>query len=276
MQQRADMPGRRGVYALSVSRQGLARGVGDAAPGTISVLSTAGGVCGAPDEGNTIEFGRNVEQVDVGVGQDDLRISRVHGSLAFRERCWQLSNTGSVPIRLPDARMVFEGEEPFPLCAGYTPMFIRGSHNREHLLEVYVTGPDGGLPTPRHEHVTDAPRPWPLEPNEKLVLVALGQRYLYQERWPQPWTWKETAALLAALQPEAGWTERHVADLVGRVRARLSDKRYARGCGREPVEGLTRDQVGEPIGNMLNHNLLHELTQSTTLVPRDLLLLDEP
>lgn len=268
-------PERKRVRNLSAPPYGLARGVGGTTPGTISVLSTVGGVHGSPDDGNIIEFGRNLQQVDVGIGPDDLRISRVHGTLTYRRNHWQLNNIGGVPIRMPDARLVYVGEEPFPLGTGYTPMFIRGSHYREHLLEVYVTGSNGGLPAPRHEHVTDAPSPWPLKPDEKLALVALGQAYLCHERWPQPWTWKETAALLTTLQPDAGWTDRHVADLVGRVRTRLSNEKYARACGRDPVPGLTRDQLIEPIGNMLNHNLLQELTQSSTLVPRDLQLLED-
>ncbi|WP_280408660.1 hypothetical protein [Nocardia brasiliensis] len=265
---------RNGLTALAPSTQGLAGGVGGVPPGTISVQSTVGGVSGRPEEGNVIEFGRNLRQVDVGVGPDDLRISRVHGTLTYRRAGWQLSNTGTVPIRLPQARLLFPREEPFPLLTGYTPMFIRGSHHREHLLEIYVTGEDGDVRAPRHEHVTDVAPPWPLRPEEKLVLVALGQSYLFHERWPQPWTWKETAALLATVQPEAGWTDRVVAELVGRVRAKLSDEKYARACGRLPVQGLTRDQLTEPIGNMLNHNLIQELIQSSTLVPRDLDLLD--
>lgn len=263
-----------GVYVMSAARRGLAAGVTGTAPGTISVLSTAGGVHGIPREGNRIEFGRNIEHVHVGIGHDDLRISRVHGILTYRGDRWQLGNTGRVPLRLPESRMLFDGEEPLPLALGYTPVFLQGSHDREHLLEIYVTADEERRHAPRHDHLTDQPPSWPLEPDEKLALVALGQAYLYHERWPQPWTWNDTAGLLAALQPQAGWTGRRVAELVGRVRARLSDDRYARSCGREPVPGLTRDQLCEPIGNMLNHNLLQELTRSATLVPRDLDLLD--
>lgn len=262
------------VYALPAPGRGLAGGVSGTVPGTISVLSITGGVQGLPHEGAVIEFGRNIEQVDVGVGQDDLRISRVHGTLTYRRRHWQLGTTGRVPIRLPESRLLFEGEEPLPLPAGYTPVFLRGSHNREHLLEIYVTGREEIRRAPRHEYRTDEPPPWPLDPDERLALAALGQAYLYHERWPQPWTWKDTAGLLATLQPEAGWTERRVAEVVARVRLRLSDEQFARSCGREPVPGLTRDQLSEPIGNMLNHNLLQELTRSATLVPRDLDLLD--
>lgn len=272
--QKKDRAAGASVYALSAARHGLTAGVTGTAPGTISVLSTTGGVHGIPRENTVIRFGRNIEQVHVGIGQDDLQISRVHGTLTYRHDRWQLGNTGRAPLRLPESRTLFEGEDPLPLPTGYTPVFLRGSHDREHLLEIYVTGDDEFRYTPRHEHVTDQPPPWPLEPEEKLVLVALGQAYLYHERWPQPWSWKDTAALLTALQPQAGWTGRRVAELVGRVRARLSNEKYARSCGREPVPGLTRDQLCEPIGNMLNHNLLQELTRSATLVPRDLDLLD--
>ncbi|WP_433601473.1 hypothetical protein ACQPXH_06900 [Nocardia sp. CA-135953] len=63
---------------------------------------------------------------------------------------------------------------------------------------------------------------------------------------------------------------------VRRVRARLSDEKYARACGHEPVPGLTRDLLAEPIGTMLDHNLLQELIQSTTIVLRNLYWLDGP
>jgi hypothetical protein len=50
------------------------------------------------------------------------------------------------------------------------------------------------------------------------------------------------------------------------VRARLSQG---------GVAGLTREEVGEPVGNTLNHNLVTELVQSTTLVPPDLAVLND-
>lgn len=56
-----------------------------------------------------------------------------------------------------------------------------------------------------------------------------------------------------------------VEHLVVGVRTRLS---------RDGVAGLTRAEIGEPVGNSLNHNLLRELLLSTTLVPPDLALLD--
>jgi len=38
---------------------------------------------------------------------------------------------------------------------------------------------------------------------------------------------------------------------------------------------LTRDEVGDPVGNALNHNMLVELVSSAVLVPPDLRVLDD-
>ncbi|MBF6175152.1 hypothetical protein [Nocardia blacklockiae] len=85
--------------------------------------------------------------------------------------------------------------------------------------------------------------------------ALIGTRY-----FPQA-----TARLLAQLEPDAGWKRRRVEELVTAVRQRLS---------RLGVPGLTADEVPQPIGNMLNHNLIQQLMQSGTLVPRDLALID--
>lgn len=37
---------------------------------------------------------------------------------------------------------------------------------------------------------------------------------------------------------------------------------------------LTREELGEPVGNALNDNLIRALLTSTTLVPMDLALID--
>ena len=43
---------------------------------------------------------------------------------------------------------------------------------------------------------------------------------------------------------------------------------------RTPVPGILRDDgVGEPVGNVLNHNLIRALLKNTTLLPNDLDLL---
>jgi hypothetical protein len=98
-----------------------------------------------------------------------------------------------------------------------------------------------------------------------LVLVVLGQRYLRHEAHPAPLSWNQVAEQLAELQPQVGWTAKSAEHVVGAVRRRLA---------RREVRGLTRDEVGEPVGNALNHNLLLELLLSTTLVPPDLRLVD--
>ncbi|MBO0882114.1 MAG: hypothetical protein J2P17_17595 [Mycobacterium sp.] len=243
----------------------LARGVPPAEPGTIHVLSLAGGITFTPREGRTVTFGRNRPDVHVCLGEDDPRVSRQHGTLRHEGGRWWLSNTGRLPIRLPAALLLFRDEESIPLDDGYTPMFVRGSIRREHLLEVHVTGASGIHPRPRPEDVTQPPRTWMLSDEERLALVALGQRYLLHEVRPQPLSWKDAADELALVQPDAGWTHRKVEHTVVRVRSRLS---------KHGVSGLTRDEIGEPVGNSLNDNLIHELLLSTTLVPPDLTLLD--
>lgn len=160
---------------------------------------------------------------------------------------------------------VFPGEEPLPLATGYTPLFLGGSRGREHLLEIFVSGPGGERPQARHGDVTRPPRVWVLTGQERLSLVALGRRCLLQEPRPQPLTWKQTAARPAELRPRAGWTEKRVEHAVNAVRLPLS---------RAGVPWLTREEVGEPVGNALNDHLMRALMASTTLVPRDLALIE--
>lgn len=146
-----------------------------------------------------------------------------------------------------------------------TPLFAGGSRGREHLLEVYVTDAEGGHRAPRHGDVTRPPRVWTLTDAERLALVALGRRYLQHEPRPQPLTWRQTAAQLADVRSGEGWTDKRVEHLVNAVRLRLS---------RDGVPGLTREEVGEPVGNALNDHLIRALLTSTTLVPMDLAVID--
>jgi hypothetical protein len=252
--------------ALSVDYGSLAFGVPPSAPHTIFVLSIAGGVVVPPGPGRrTVLFGRNKLDVQVCVGADDRKVSRQHGSLVYERNRWWLTNIGRLPIRLPGSQLLFTGEEPVPLAEGYTPLFLPGSATREHLLEVHVTGSDGERPQSRHRDVTQPPRSWRLDEQERLVLIVLGQRYLLHEARPQPLTWRQAAEQLAELRPDEGWTAKRVEHLVGAVRIRLS---------RGGVPGLTREEVGEPVGNTLNDTLVRELMLSTTLVPPDLAVLD--
>jgi hypothetical protein len=240
--------------------ESLAWGVGETVPGTIFVQSVTGRITFGPGEGRTLLFGRGDPDVHVCVGETDRGVSRRHGELFYRGGRWWLSNTGTRPIRVA-ARLVSPGEAPILLDGGYTPLFVQGTGGREHLLEVYVVGLEGHVPAARHHDPTQPPRVWRLSPDERLALVALGQRYLRHEPDPQPLTRRDTARLLAEARPDDHWTVKRVEHLVNDVRQRLS---------KGGVSGLTEKEVGTPVGNALNHNLLRELIRSTTLVPLDL------
>jgi hypothetical protein len=242
----------------------LAFGVPRTAPGAIYALAIGGGFAVGPREGRTVVFGRNKPEVHVCIGEDDRRVSRQHGSLTCQSGQWWVRNTGRLPIRLPGSQWLFADEESIPLTIGYTPLFVPGTQGREHLLELYVTGEDGTRPRPRPGDLTEPPRTWRLDPDERLVLIALGQRYLLHEGDPQPLGRQQVADELNLLRPGV-WTARRVEHTVKAVRERLS---------RAGVPGLTREEVGEPVGNKLNDNLVRELLLSTTLVPPDLRMLE--
>jgi hypothetical protein len=254
-----------GGKPLPAGQSSLAFGAPPSVPGTMHALAIAGGITVGPREGRTIVFGRNRPEVHVCIGENDRRVSRHHGELIHRRDQWWVRNTGRVPVRLPGSRLLFADDEPIPVNAGYTPLFMRGSSGREHVLELYVAGPDGQSPGTYHGDPTQPPRTWKLSPVERLVLIVLGQRYLLHETHPQPLSWRLTAEHLAELQPDTEWGPKKVEHLVAAVRTRLS---------KGGIAGLTREEVGEPVGNTLNHNLIRELMESTTLVPPDLQLLD--
>ncbi|MCX5420547.1 FHA domain-containing protein [Streptomyces sp. NBC_00078] len=250
---------------LAATHGSLARGASAPLPGTVFALAITGGITLGPGEGREVLFGRNRPEVHVCLAEDDPQVSRHQGTLAHRAGSWWLSTTGRLPIRCPGSRLLFRGEDPLPLVPGYSPLFIGGSRGREHLLEVYVTGPEGERPLPRHADVTRPPRVWTLTEPERLALIVLGRRYLLHEPRPQPLTWRQTATQLAELQLDFGWTDKRVEHLVNGVRLRLS---------RDGVPWLTREEIGEPVGNALNDHLIRALMSSTTLVPMDLVLID--
>lgn len=230
-------------------------------PGAVRVRSLASEMELSAREGRTVVFGRSRLDAHVCVGADDPQVSRCQGTVTHRQGSWLLHNTGRLPMRLPRARLLFPHEPAVPLPCGYTPVFIQGSAGRAHLLEIHVAGDDGDRPAPVPDVATQPPRLWRLTADERLALAVLGSRYLRHDTHPQPLTWHQTAVELAVRQPDAGWTAKRVERLVAEVRARLS---------RHEVPGLTREEVGEPVGNLLNHNLLRELILSTTLTPADL------
>ena len=249
---------------MDTARGSLAFGVPDAAPGTIHALTISATCTAGPEEGRQIVFGRNVDDVNLCIGGYDRSISRKHGVLARRSGHWWLSNIGKRPMRLPGNRTLVPADEPVLLDTGYTPLFVLGSGAREHLLELYVTSSDTSRSRMCFTAETTPPRVWKLLPIERLTLIVLAQRYLLQESYPQPMAWGQAAAHLRELRPDDEWNAKKVEHLVCQVRARLS----AAG-----VAGLTRAEVGEPVGNMLNHNLIRELIDGTTLVPPDLRLI---
>lgn len=259
------VPEHAGMRRVPVDPGGLRYRHTAAPRGTLIAQAIGGGITVGPRDGRTVLFGRNADAVHVCVGADDRRVSRQHGVLTCRDGRWWLHNTGRSPIRLP-TRMLFTNEEPVPLAEGYTPVFVQGSDGREHLLETHVVGTAAIRPPVQHEAPTVTPRIWPLSDDEQIALIALGQRYLRHEVDPQPLPWRQAAEQLAELQP-GRWSTKKLEHLVVKVRARLS---------RGGVPGLIREEVPEPVGNVLNHNLVRELVASGTLVPFDLTRLDPP
>ncbi|MGC4940121.1 FHA domain-containing protein [Kribbella sp. DT2] len=251
-------------HPLPPEQRTLEYGVPNARPGTIFVLTVHGGIQLAAGPGRAIVFGRNAREVNVCIGGDDQQVSRRHGEIAYQGTQWWVTTAGA-PLRVRREKL-FAGDEPYPLAAGYTQLFVPGSGDREHLLEVYVVSEAGTGPKPRHEAPTIPRKKWTLSAEERLVLTVVGERYLLQEPAAQPVAWRVAAGRLNELQENAEWNERTVARLVERVRLRLH---------RGAVKGLTREEVGEPVGNTLNHNLFTELLESATLTPADLTAVDD-
>lgn len=209
-------------------------------------------------------FGRERNEVHVCLGEDDLGVSRHHGTLEYSGGRWRVRNVGHRPIRI-DGQFLFPGEQPLPLGTGYTQMFVQTTRGRQHLLEVFVTGAGSERPAAMHTDATEPPNRWALTETERLVLVVFAQRYLLREPYPQPLSWRQAAEQLVGCQPDAGWTAKRVEHVIHGVRTRLS---------RSGVPGLTRAEVSEPVGNTLNDNLIQELLMTTTLVSMDLALVD--
>ncbi len=247
----------------------LAHGVVPSPLGTLHARTVSGDLSAPPRPGLTVCFGRGEEpEVDLEVGVDDLRVSRRHGELTYGGGQWWLRNTGQQLVRLPRGRMMHSSTEPIPLATGYTPLFVRGSGYREHLVELYVAGHDDQGPVSRRRAETVRPNRWPLDDDERLLLVVLGQRYLLYEEEPRPLSYSRTAEQLAWLRPEGGWTERKVEYRIEAVRRRLHRTGFTYPLVHDKSEG-------RPSDNSLLHNLLKGLVESTTLVPPDLDLMDD-
>ncbi|MFE3542841.1 hypothetical protein ACFXK0_07720 [Nocardia sp. NPDC059177] len=252
---------------LQSSMRSLAGGVPPAPPGTIFALGADGGYAVPPREFR-LYFGRSRDDVHVPIGVDDNRVSRRHGVFEYDGQQWRISNQGQLPIEFPGEALLLAGQQR-TIEPGYTPMFIRSSKDRPHLLEVHVVGVHTGKPTDQQHTRTVPPDAHPLSSDEKLVLTALAQRYLRQERYPQPLSWRQVAEDLNSSSDERMWSPRTVSYIVGVVRERLS-------MAPEPVTGLRiEDGIGEPVGNALNHNLIQALLLSAMLTPADLRMLGD-
>jgi hypothetical protein len=235
--------------------------------GTIFVVGPEAGFA-VPPCAYTLLFGRDREDVHVAVGVDDPTVSRRQGVFTCTgpDGDWRLRNTGKLPIQLPDGTLMLTGHTRI-IEPGYTPLLIHSPGRGSHLIEVLlVGGHDRQLP----RSTTTAPEVDPetvyeLSAQERLVVTALAKRYLQGDRYPLPMTWEETARLANA-SPHATrtWSSRTVAHTVENLRERL----HRRG-----VRGLLREELGEPVGSMINVNLIRELIRTVTLTTADLDLL---
>ncbi|RFU85702.1 FHA domain-containing protein [Streptomyces triticagri] len=251
--------GRHHVELLPPTTASLAAARLDAPPGTLFVLTESGGVMSTPKANFSVLFGRNEPEVQLCIGVDDPHISRCHGRFTCDGRDWWVHNEGRLPIRLPGERLLLEGREE--QLRGYSALFIKSPIGREYLLEARIIEPHGPVAAAAAHDTTRRHGAWDIGRDEKLVLIALAQRYLRHEPYPQPQSWRQVADDLNAAEGQGRWNSHLAANVVERVRGRLSA---------DGVPGLTREEVGEPVGNALNHNLIKELLVSATLVPEDL------
>jgi hypothetical protein len=233
------------------------------APGTVYVHALGDAVLMPPKEGRELLFGRNRPEVHLCVGEDDLTVSRKHGTLTYSAGRWWLRNTGTLAIRIGESRLLTAHDEAVPLAEGYTSLVVEGTRGRLHLVEVLVVGQDWGQ-TPRHGDQTRPVRAWDLYPEERFAVVVLAQAYLRGEPGAQPVSWQRAAELMTELDTGRGWTEKRVEHRVRAVRLRLA------ACG---VHGLIQPEVGGS-GDVLKHNLIKELVTTNTITSKDLALID--
>lgn len=250
---------------LPAGTRSLAGGVPPAPQGTIFALAADGGFA-VPLRRFTLHFGRDKDDVHVPIGIDDPYISRLAGIFVCDGREWWIRNKGTLPIQFPGDTLLLSGHE-LPIEPGYTPLLIGSGNGRSHLLELHVVGSRTGKTDQAQRGRTKPPEVYDLSLTERLVLTALAQRYLCQEPYPQPLSWKQVTDELNGAPEHRQWTQKSVAHIVGAVRERLA-------TGTRPISGIRRDDgVAEPVGNTLNHNLIQALLRSATLMPSDLHLL---
>ncbi|MGV9386664.1 hypothetical protein ACWDRB_63440 [Nonomuraea sp. NPDC003707] len=203
------------------------------------------------------------------LGADDIMVSRLHGVFTCDGRDWWLRCVGTLPILRPDGRMLLQDHE-IRMRVGYTPLTIETTNRRSHLLEVHVIGggTDGVARRMDSESPTGDPDVYDLSPKERLAVTILAQRYLRQEPNPQPVSWGQSAIDLRRVDPDRQWTDKKVEHVIADLRLRLAH-------GSNPVSGLLREEVGEPVGNKLNVNLINALLVNATVIPQDLEMLGD-
>ncbi|MGP4109651.1 FHA domain-containing protein [Streptomyces sp. 4N509B] len=245
-------------------------------PGTLYARSTTGHIDIPPEPGRVVRFGRNFPQNDpevhLAVGPDDRRVSRRHGELTYRGRTWWLRNTGRQLLRMPRGLYVHKSTDPLPLSPGYTWLYVKGSGQRDHLVELYITDrdrfrrpvsePPGVETLPTEEY-------GPLDPDARLVLAVLGESYLHYEPDPRPRTYREAEELLSDIVPDGRWSAKRIERKVTAIRHQVHR------TGRFPYQILWEEGLPRPKDNSLLHNLLRGLVEQSVLIPPDLALLDE-
>jgi hypothetical protein len=254
-----------GVRLLDADGPSLAAGVPDSPPGTLYVRSAAGGLVVDPAVRFTVLFGRDTTNVHVPVGLGDRHVSREHGRVTREDGRWVLTNHGRLPLQLPGPTLLLS-DGSTPVSPGYTPIMVKHRHGPLHVIETYVVPRPGQGAEASETASTTLGKPYRLNSDERLALIVIAQRYLRHETYAQPVGWAQAGEDLVTVTGDSSWTAKRVERLVARVRERLHEK-YG-------VKGLTREEVGEPVGNALNHNLITELLLSATLVPPDLKEID--
>lgn len=232
-------------------------------PGSISLTTIGAAYSVGPGEEREILIGRNRSEVHLCVGEDDLGVSRRHVVLRHRAGQWWVRREGRRDVQLGRGHRLWPDSDPVPLAPGYTSLVLEGSHGRIHVVEIAVADADGWKrPEPTDPTLTT--ERIALEPDERLALVALGERYLRDEPNARPRSWREAEARLQLVVPERRLGHKRIEHLVRDLRLRLS------ASGRA---GLVEPDVESP-GDMLKHNLLTLLIASNSIGPSDLALIE--
>jgi hypothetical protein len=246
-------------------------------PGTLRVLEPEENkhLIVSPVEGMVVRFGRNRPEVHICIGPDDLGVSRLHGTLEFRDGCWWVRATGARSVRLGHNYELRSGADPVPLADGRTSLQVDGTNpNEVHVLRVEIAA---GRPEVRRPHsgrcdgrtVQRVDRsPYRLEPGEGLVLTVVALRRLRDPDAPLL-TSREAVVELEVLRvkkprlegtPPRPWTVKMVEHRISRVRNRL-----AKG-----VKGLTPEPGEIGHDDHYRRKLVDELIRTRTLTLDDL------